>query len=158
MLVMYRINHIYTNRCNAFISLLCLLWFFLGERVTCVWNVFGCGHLLYIFSHANFFHLLANICVCLSFKKSINVIAFITAVLISFFPMSDTPTLGMSALLFAHLGTTWAPSRLFKTMCKRILPFAILIGLLPSINLLIHIYALFVGYFLMLLYCKYFKK
>ena len=103
-------------------------------------------------SSGNIFHLLANVITLLTFRRTINPTAWIAAVAATFLPMSGTPTLGMSALLFAHLGTTWAPTKGLYPMCRRVLSWAIVIGLFPGVNMLIHIYALFLGYFMQVLY------
>lgn len=143
---------------NNILALLMALAFICKLQYPVIWNVCSLNHFLYIFSHANIFHLLANIIVLVSFRKKINFIAWIAAVTASFMPMANIPTVGMSALLFAHLGTTWAPTKGFKNMCRKILPFAVACGLLPGINLLIHIYALFLGYTFMYLYYHFIKS
>ena len=84
--------------------------------------------------------------------------AWLAAVAASFLPMPNVPTVGMSALLFAHLGTTWAPTKGLGIMCRKILPWAVVFGLLPGINLLIHIYALFLGYAFMYVYYHFIKS
>lgn len=136
------------------VTVLAAAGFFLFPKggLGCVWDVCDIRHITYIFSHANIFHLLANLVCVWGFRKEINHVAWITAVLVSFLPsFSSVPVVGMSGLLFAHLGTTWAPSRQLKPMCRKILPWAILWGLLPGVCLPVHIYALFGGYLLQLL-------
>ena len=130
------------NLTNASIAVAVFLAFLLGYRCPFVWNEYGVSHFLYPFSHANVFHLLANLVALLSFRKN-------AAVAASFIPMGSTATMGLSAVLFAHIGATWAYSAGFYPMCRRILPFAVLIGLLPGVNFFIHIYSLFLGYIIM---------
>ena len=137
------------NLTNASIAVAVFLAFLLGYRCSFVWNEYGISHFLYPFSHVNVFHLLANLVALLSFRKNVGAVAYIAAVAASFLPMGDTATMGLSAVLFAHIGATWAYSAGFYPMCRRILPFAVLIGLLPGVNFFIHIYSLFLGYIIM---------
>lgn len=143
---------------NNILAVLMTVAFVFGFDCPFVWDVYTTNHLLYIFSHANIFHLLANVFVLVSFRKGVNAFAWLAAVAASFLPMAHIPTAGMSALLFAHLGTTWAPTKGFVLMCRKILPLAVVFGLLPGINLLIHIYALFLGYVFMYLYYHFIKS
>lgn len=122
------------------------------------WNEYNINHVLYMFTHANIFHLAANLVCLWAFKKQINIVAWMTAFIVSFLPsFSEYPVVGMSTLLFAHIGTTWAPSRQLGNMCKKVLPIAVLCGLLPGICLAVHVYALFCGYFLQRLYNETYK-
>lgn len=148
----------FRNWQNNILAVLMAVAFICGFHCPMVWNVYDFNHLLYIFSHANIFHLLANVFVLLSFGKSVNAFAWLAAVAASFLPMPNVPTVGMSALLFAHLGTTWAPTKGLGIMCRKILPWAVVFGLLPGINLLIHIYALFLGYAFMYVYYHFIKS
>lgn len=149
---MLQIDKILPNKRNAVLAAVMVVAFFSGVSCRVVWNVYDFNHIFYIFSHDNIFHLLANVIALLTFRKTINPTAWIAAVAATFLPMSGTPTLGMSALLFAHLGTTWAPTKGLYPMCRRVLSWAIVIGLFPGVNMLIHIYALFLGYFMQTLY------
>lgn len=137
------------NLKNVSIAIAVSLAFLLGLRCSFVWNEYGVSHFFYPFSHANVFHLLANLVALLTFRKNVGVVAYISAVAASFLPMGSTATMGLSAVLFAHIGATWAYSAGFYPMCRRILPFAVLIGLLPRVNFFIHIYSLFLGYIIM---------
>lgn len=139
---------------NVCLALLAIVCFAFGFSHPVVWFVPGINHLLFSFSHANIFHLLANVFALALLRKPVGWVAFLAASVASFLPMSSTPTLGLSALLFAHIGSTWAPSRGFTPMCRKVLPFAVLVGLLPGVNLLIHIYALFLGYLFSLFFSK----
>lgn len=132
---------------NAYLALLAIICFAFGFSHPVVWFIPSANHFLFSFSHANFFHLLANVFALVLLRKPVGWVAFLAASAASFLPMTSTPTLGLSALIFAHIGTTWAPSRGLALMCRKVLPFAVLVGLLPGVNLLIHIYALFLGYF-----------
>lgn len=138
---------------NVLIAMMCAVCYVCGIRHSASWDMLGIDHLLYIFSHANFFHLLANVIVVLSFRKEIGLCAWIAAIGVSFLPLYS-PILGLSALLFAHVGSTWAPSHGLVPMCRRVLPLAIVAGLLPAVCLLVHIYALFAGYFIRLLFIQ----
>lgn len=144
------------NLKNVSIAIAVSLAFLLGLRCSFVWNEYGVSHFFYPFSHANVFHLLANLVALLTFRKNVGIVAYIAAVAASFLPMSSTATMGLSAVLFAHIGATWAYSAGFYPMCRRILPFAVLIGLLPGVNFFIHIYSLFLGY--IIIYIVYLLK
>ena len=137
------------NLKNVSIAIAVSLAFLLGFRCSFVWNEYGVSHFFYPFSHANVFHLLANLVALLTFRKNVGIVAYIAAVAASFLPMDSTATMGLSAVLFAHIGATWAYSAGLYPMCRRILPFAVLIGLLPGVNFFIHIYSLFLGYIIM---------
>ena len=137
------------NLTNASITVAVFLAFLLGYRCSFVWNEYGMSHFLYPFSHANVFHLLANLVALLSFRKNVGIVAYIAAVAASFLPMGNTATAGVSAVLFAHIGATWAYSAGFFPRCRGSLASAVLIGLLPGVNFFIHICSLFLGYIIM---------
>ena len=144
------------NRKNNFIILLVVLLYFIVPQTGYVWNGPLQGHFIYPFCHANIFHLLGN-CFCLwLFKDTLNYNAWLIAILCSFCPcFIDTPTYGMSGVLFAHIGINWGRVNGFSTMCRRVLPLTILCGLLPNMNMMIHIYCLFVAYFFTIISRRY---
>lgn len=136
------------NRYNNFIILFVVVIYIVFPQTGYVWNGSVLGHFTYPFCHANVFHLVCN-CFCLwLFRQPLNYNAWLIAMLCSFFPcLATEPTMGMSGALFAHIGITWARLNRFGEMCRRVLPLTILFGLLPHMNMLIHIYCLFTAYF-----------
>lgn len=94
------------NLKNVSIAIVVSLAFLLGLRCSFVWNEYGASHFFYPFSHANVFHLLANLVALLTFRKNVGIVAYIAAVAASFLPMGSTATMGLSAVLFAHIGAT----------------------------------------------------
>ena len=72
------------NLTNASIAVAVFLAFLLGYKCSFVWNEYGVSHVFYPFSHANVFHLLANLVALLSFRKNVGIVAYIAAVAASF--------------------------------------------------------------------------
>ncbi len=116
-------------------------------------------HLLYPFSHANVFHLLANI-VCLWWLRSLHLpVTYIIAVLCSFLPSFSLygffagqgfalaePTYGFSGIIFAVVGVSWGKVHRFRDMLWRNKWFLIITTFLPHVNFLIHLYCLLLGF------------
>lgn len=114
-------------------------------------------HLFYPLSHANIWHLIANI-LCLWMLRCPTQLAvtYAIAVICSFLPsfsiyemfVSSTPepTMGFSGILFAMVGISWGRIRRFKDMIVRNKWILIIPAFIPHINFLIHIYCLLAGY------------
>lgn len=133
---------------NEIIILSLCIYYIFFPQVGYVWNGDIIGKVLYSFSHANIFHLLGNCFVIWLFKSPIPIEALLIAIVCAFFPcFYSEPTMGASGVIFAFVGMCWASTGDFKLMCQRVLPLTIAIGLLPSVNMMIHIYCLFMGYF-----------
>lgn len=144
---------------NKLLIIILVIYYIFSPQVGYVWDGDLSGKLLYSFSHANIFHLLGNCFVIWIFKTPIRIEAFVIAVLCAFLPCFATqPTMGASGVLFAHIGMCWAQNGNFKNMCKYILPITILTGLLPGVNLMIHLYCLFLGYLYNFLISKQYAK
>ena len=96
----------------------------------------------YMFFHANVFHLIANIICIWSIKRhywesvAIGVICSFAA---------TSPTIGISGVIFATIGITCGIHMNRKALLYS-LATALIIGLMPSISLLLHIWALIIGY------------
>lgn len=106
------------------------------------------NHLLYPLSHANIWHLLANISCLWMINSKLHVAAtFAMAVLCSLLPcfVSD-PTMGYSGALFAMVGISWGKIHRFKDMIWRNKWILIIPAFLPHINFMIHLYCLVAGY------------
>lgn len=113
------------------------------------------SHLLYPLSHANVFHLAANIlCLFMLRCRTHIIVSFFCAVLCSFLPcpllpiygQSQTLTIGFSGVLFAMVGISWGKARRFRDMLTKNKYFLIIPAFLPHVNFLIHIYCLLLGY------------
>lgn len=98
------------------------------------------------FIHNNIFHLAANLCALWTFKRRISLAIFPIAILTAFLPGCEN-TVGFSSAICAHLGITWGRAGQFSGMCRSLAVPLVIVGLLPGINMLIHFYALFIGYF-----------
>lgn len=114
------------------------------------------GHLLHPLSHANVWHLAANVlCVLLLPCSLCLYISYPVAVLASFLPsptlyelfgVSAAPTMGFSGVLFAAVGLQWGRVGLFRTMLYRNRWFLIVPALIPHINALLHFYCLVLAF------------
>lgn len=112
-------------------------------------------HLLYPLSHANIWHLAANILCLWMLRCPLHIVAtFVIAVLCSFLPCPLLPiygesaalTMGFSGVLFAMVGISWGRIHRFKDMIVRNKWILVIPAFLPHINFLIHIYCLMAGY------------
>ncbi len=106
------------------------------------------GHVLYPLSHANIYHLLANIlCFWMIRTRMHLVLSYLCAVICSFLPcfMSE-PTMGFSGVLFCMVGISWGKVHRFKDMIWNNKWFLALSFMLPHVNAFIHLYCLFGGY------------
>ena len=113
------------------------------------------SHILYPLSHANIWHLAANILCLWMLRCPLHITAtFVCAVLCSFLPCpllplygeSDALTMGFSGVLFAMVGISWGKISRFKDMIRRNWWVLIVPAFLPHINFLIHLYCLLAGY------------
>lgn len=115
-------------------------------KIGYTWNGALVGHLAYSFCHANVFHLLCNCLVLFMLKQSVRIEMFVIAILCSFIPCWGDETVGASGVIFAHIGWTWGKTGRFLEMCKKNIPFVVLFGLLPNMNMMIHFYCMMAGY------------
>ena len=115
------------------------------------------NHVFYPLSHANIWHLSANIlCLWVLNCRFYIYATFVCAVLCSFLPCPQLPlwggvcepTMGFSGVLFAIVGVSWGKIGRFKAMILRNKWFLIIPAFLPHVNFLIHIYCLMAGYLL----------
>lgn len=113
------------------------------------------NHLLYPLSHANIWHLSANILCLWMLRCRPHIFAtFVLSVLCSFLPCPQLPlwggvsepTLGYSGALFAMVGISWGRIGRFRDMLCRNKWILIIPAFLPHINFLIHLYCLLAGY------------
>ena len=113
------------------------------------------NHFLYPFSHANIWHLSANILCLWMLRLPTHIIAtYICAALCSFLPCPLLPlyggsaeaTMGFSGVLFAMVGVSWGKLHRFRDMVWRNKWYLIIPAFLPHVNFLIHIYCMLAGY------------
>lgn len=126
-------------------------------------------HLLYPFSHANIWHITANlVCLWMVSCRFHIFVAYAIAVLCSFIPSislfdcithwqiepTQEPTMGFSGILFATVGISWGKVHNFRDMIWRNKWYLIIPAFLPHINFLIHTYCMLLGYLYGSLLCE----
>ena len=106
------------------------------------------GHLLYPLSHANVWHLSANILCLWMIPCELHLMfAMIVSVLCSFLPcFTAEATCGFSGVLFAIVGMSWGRVHRFKDMLWRNKWFLVIPMFLPHVNALLHVYCLLAGW------------
>ena len=106
------------------------------------------GHLLYPLSHANIWHLLANILCLWMIPCEIHLLfATFVAVLCSFLPcFISEATMGFSGVLFAIVGMSWGRVHRFKDMIWRNKWFLVIPIFLPHVNAFLHLYCMIAGF------------
>ena len=113
-------------------------------------------HLLYHFCHANVFHLAANLLALYAFRPRIYtcIVAYTCAVLVSYIPIIiyDTPTMGLSAFLFAAYSRKFYFHHLNPS---RLILLQLAFAFIPGINWMIHIAAFISGYLYWMVYDTY---
>lgn len=100
--------------------------------------------------------MLCNLFVLWSIRNKMNVIAaYVIAVAASWMPMfSDTPTVGLSGLLFALFGIMWGETGLLWKCVKTGVPVIIIMMLFPNVNGLLHLYCYMAGFIIGLIVRK----
>lgn len=116
------------------------------------------NHFLYPLSHANVWHLSANLLCLWMLRCPPHIMAtFVCAVLCSFLPCpmlplwgTDVfqPTVGYSGALFAMVGISWGKIHRFRDMLSKNVWFLLITAFIPHVNFLIHLYCLLLGYLL----------
>lgn len=106
------------------------------------------GHLLYWLSHANVWHLAANILCLWMIPCELHLtFAIIAAVSCSFLPcFIPEATCGFSGVLFAIVGMSWGRVHRFKDMLWRNKWWLIIPLFLSHVNALLHVYCLVSGW------------
>lgn len=107
-----------------------------------------CGNLLYPLSHANVWHLAANVLCLWMIPCELHLYAAtFLSVLCSFLPCFITEaTCGFSGVLFAIVGMSWGRVRRFRDMIWRNKWFLIIPIFIPHVNALLHVYCLLAGW------------
>lgn len=145
---------------RLWIGLVCILSIFRGR--VCFYD--GCSlleRLLYCFSHANVFHLAANmICLYMVRVKSWDWgVCYLIGVLCTFLPCPvwswgemgfvNIPSCGLSGVLMAAIGILWGRSKArgkMRLMMRYVILPVVLTGLLPNMNALVHLWCFSLGY------------
>lgn len=106
------------------------------------------GHVLYPLSHANLWHLAANIVCLWMIPCGLHLLsAYLVAVLCSFLPcFLVESTCGFSGVLFAIVGMSWGRVRRFKDMLWKNKWWLVIPIFIPHVNALLHIWCLFGGF------------
>lgn len=110
-------------------------------------------HLFYPLSHANIFHLLANILCLWMIPCGLHLgSSYFVAVVCSFLPcFLGEPTCGFSGVLFAIVGMSWGRVKQFREMLWKNKWWLVIPIFIPHVNALLHIWCLLggfmVGYF-----------
>lgn len=126
-----------------YITIILLILLFSAEP-TAVYK--GCdllNHFTFHFYHANIFHLSANVLCLWTVRKHHWVISYIIATIFSF--LITSPTVGLSAILFATVGINYGIKADYKNAVISALVCTIY-GLLPGISLLFHLLSLAGGF------------
>ena len=142
-----------SRRGNKLRLLLCVglfLSYFFFPRVGYVFGDGLLNHCLYMFSHANIWHLLANIvCIWLIRCPFHLVGSLLVAVLCSFLPcFTSELTYGFSGVLFCTVGISWGVAGRFRDMLWKNKWYLLIPFVLPHINGFLHVYCMVVGYLL----------
>ena len=122
------------------------------------------NHLIYMFSHANVWHLAGNLFVLWILKRRLYllpavVIGFVCSFLPAFSLWEVGTTVGFSGVLFAIVGIKWGvycrsfsyAGWLFEKgsygeVCMKVLPFALIGMVIPHVNWCLHLYCLLAGF------------
>ena len=130
------------------ISLILVTSYILLPQYGYYFGEIGIGNVLYPLSHANIWHLLANIVCLWMIPCDLHILtSFLLAVLCSILPcFSSEATVGFSGVLFAIVGISWGRVGRFKDMVWRNKWFLIIPFFIPHINAFIHLYCMIGGY------------
>ena len=127
------------------------------------------SHLLYPVSHANVWHLAANIMCLWMIPCRIHLkTSYWIAVACSFIPAVSLfdcivdwniafvkePTMGFSGIIFAIVGISWGKVCKFREMLWKNKWYLIVPAFLPHINFLIHFYCLVAGFVVGFIFCS----
>ena len=106
------------------------------------------GHLLYWLSHANVWHLAANVLCLWMIPCDLHLlVAALLSVFCSFLPcFVSEPTCGFSGVLFSIVGISWGRVGRFRDMLWRNKWFLLIPMFIPHVNALLHVYCLVAGY------------
>lgn len=106
------------------------------------------GHLLYPLSHANVFHLAANVLCLWMIPCGLHLgSSYFVAVVCSFLPcFLGESTMGFSGVLFAIVGMSWGRVNKFRDMLWKNKYWLVIPMFIPHVNALLHIWCLLGGW------------
>lgn len=135
------------SHAKAVVSVILAVWYFTMPSMGFPDDGIA-GHVLYPLSHANIWHLLANIVCLWMIPCGLHLTAALTlAILCSFIPcLTSEVTYGFSGVLFAIVGISWGKVERFGEMVWRNKWFLIIPFFIPHINAFIHLYCMLAGY------------
>lgn len=132
---------------SILITLVCVVFFIMGIKIGFTGSPCIRTALLYHFSHANIFHMLANMICLFQFhpRWKTCAVAFAAASVASFIPYMSMalPTYGLSAFLFAAYARKFATWRLNPW---KLIAFNLLFIFIPVFNWKIHLSAFGISY------------
>lgn len=124
------------------------------------------NHIVYMWSHANIWHLAGNLFVLWLWRGRLYpipsiAIAFLCSLIPAFGLWPIGMTVGFSGVLFAMVGIKWgiycrkAPFRhlAFAEFCMKALPFGLIFVVVPHVNWCLHLYCMLAGFAYGLLSC-----
>lgn len=137
---------------KGLVTAVLLLWYMLlpsfgfggSSDTTTYWT----GHLFYPLSHANVWHLFANVLCLWMIPCRLHLLSsYAVAVVCSFLPcFLSEPTMGFSGVLFAVVGRSWGVTGRFRQMLWKNKWFLVIPFFLPHVNGFIHVYCMLSGY------------
>jgi len=129
----------------AIITVVCVVFLFLPTHAftrDISWN-----NVLYHFSHANIFHLAANLIALWQLRPrwSTTFVAFAVATLVSMIPAAslDLPTCGLSAFLFAAYSRRYVA---WHNSFVKLLMFQLVLSFIPCLNWRVHLLSFLIAY------------
>ena len=135
------------------LSFVLILAFFFLPKYSFTPNTFhvSLGNILFPISHANIFHLAANILCIFLLKIRLRLpvtlaISFVCSLLPQWSIWGAEPILGFSGVLFAAIGIVYGKLGMGKAMVRKCLLPVFIFGLFPHVALTIHVYTLLLGY------------
>lgn len=130
------------------VSVVLVASYFLLPNFGFLWGGTISEHFLYPLSHANVWHLAANLLCLWMIPCELHLFrAYAMAVVCSFLPcFVPALTYGFSGVLFAIVGMSWGRVRRFKDMIWRNKWFLVVPIFIPHVNALLHVYCMVAGY------------
>lgn len=151
------------------VGVMTLCWMLMPECGYSEWHDVS-GHLLYVFSHANVWHLMCNLlCLMMIRGRMYAWESYCIAVVCSWLPLlpgvfwnEGGMTMGMSGWLFAAVGMKWGvywrheeercpydplygKRQPLKEFCIKVLPVAVMGAFVPKMNWSLHLYCVVAG-------------
>ena len=132
---------------STIIEITCILTFYFSISFKCVSQSESISKMLYIFSHANIFHLLLNLIALFQFRPRFKTcfIAYIASVLAAFIPFAhlSAPTCGLSGFLMACYARRYYS---YKLSPKWLILSNVVLAFVPYVNWRIHLISFFIAY------------